>query len=61
MPQKLYMAGTIDQSIDHIKMLLSRIELNPLEIGLLERYMKDPDTVEKNMTNLLSKILDKNE
>lgn len=55
------MAGTIDQSIDHIKMLLSRIELNPLEIGLLERYMKDPDTVEKNMTNLLSKILDKNE
>lgn len=61
MPQKLYMAGTIDQSIDHIKMLLSRIELNPLQIGLLERYMKDPDTVEKNMTNLLSKILDKNE
>lgn len=61
MPQKLYMAGTIDQSIDHIKMLLSRIELNPLEIGLLERYMKDPDTVEKNMTSLLSKILDKNE
>ena len=61
MPQKLYMAGTIDQSIDHIKMLLSRIELNPLEIGLLERYMKDPDTVEKNMTSLLGKILDKNE
>ena len=42
-------------------MLLSRIELNPLEIGLLERYMKDPDTVEKNMTSLLGKILDKNE
>jgi hypothetical protein len=55
------MAGTIDQSIDHIKMMLARIDLNPLELGLLERYMKDPDTVEKNMTDLLTKILAKNE
>lgn len=54
------MAGTIDQSIDHIKFLLSQIQLNPLEQGLIDRYLKDPDTVEKNMTNLLKKILDKN-
>jgi hypothetical protein len=55
------MAGTIDQSIDHIKKLLSRIDLNALEVGLLERYMKDPENVEKRMTEFLNKVLAKNE
>ena len=50
------MAGTVDQSIEHIKMLLNRIDLNPLELGLLERFMKDPESVERNMTDLLTKI-----
>jgi hypothetical protein len=36
--------------------MLERIELNPLELGLIERYMKDPETVEKNMSELLKKI-----
>lgn len=44
-PQKLYMAGTVDQSIEHVKKLLERIDLNPLELGLIERFMKDPETV----------------
>lgn len=39
--------------------MLSAIDLNALEIGLIERYMKDPETVEKNMTGLLKKILEK--
>jgi|688.fasta_scaffold228096_2 hypothetical protein len=36
--------------------MLERIELNPLELGLIERYMKDPETVEKNMSALLKMI-----
>lgn len=34
--------------------------MNALEIGLIERYMKEPETVEKRMTDLLQKILAKN-
>lgn len=59
LPQKLYMPGTMDQAITYVKEMLSAIDLNALEIGLIERYMKDPETVEKNMTGLLKKILEK--
>lgn len=34
--------------------------MNVLEMGLLERYMKDPENVQPRMTELLSKILAKN-
>jgi hypothetical protein len=50
------MAGTVDQSIEHVKNLLERVELNALEVGLLERFMKEPETVEKRMTDLLNKV-----
>ena len=36
--------------------MLEKFELNALEVGLIERYMKDPETVEKNMTGLLKMI-----
>lgn len=51
------MSGTMDQAIEHLKKMLAKIELNPLELGLLERYMKDSETVEKNMTSFLKKLL----
>lgn len=40
--------------------LLDRVELNPLELGLLERFMKDPETVEQRMTDFLTKLQAKN-
>jgi len=39
--------------------LLQNIELNALEVGLLERFMKDPETVAQRMSDLLRKIMAK--
>lgn len=40
--------------------MLDRVDLNPLEQGLAERFMKDPETVNQRMSDLLKKLIAKN-
>ena len=55
-----FMYGTKQEVIEDVKGRLENVEMNPLEVGLLERYLQDPAANKDNIITLLHKLEQKN-